>query len=384
MPLSGQAYAVKALTNTTPATAINITAKYKGTLGNSLTVTVRDHPTEAGIDQLLLYLSGTLVETYNYAQTDITDLVAQINDGSDYITAAVAVTGVALTAVTASAFASGADGTAVGSDYTDAMEAFEAQPFDIFTVPDMTDSGILASLRAWNEEMNGSARRFILVTGGGDSESMSTAVTRSQLSDDNENIVNVGMNMFTDPDGAARRTSEVVGHVAGMIAAAGPRRSVTFATMPDGWQLTAAPSRDEIEVAIDGGVLCFSQNANGVRVEVARTTYTVTTDDNKPYDTFSKIKYVRTIHAIENQFTQVTEEMYIGKVPNTPEGRSNYAGSMLGLLRTLEGENVLKKGTSHFRLDATQDNTGEVLYPIWGTEFTSAIERVLSIGNVSA
>lgn len=382
---SAAAYAERDFNNTTPAAAVNISAKYKGTRGNSITITFRDHPSEAGVDQLLVYLSGDLIETYNYAQTDIAALVADVNANSALVFLTQLVTGVAMAAVTAQSLTdtAGANGSAVAGDYTTAFAALEAQDLNILAMPGMTDSTILASARTWIGNMNSTMRRIMLVTGGATSETFSAATTRSELSPTSENIVNLGYNMFTDPDGTARNTAQMVGHVAGMIAAAGAKRSITFARLPEGFDLTVAPSYDEIISAIESGLVVFSKDALGIRVEKGITTFTDATDVDKPLEVMSKIQQVRTIHQIENDLTETTEGEWIGKVQNTDKTRDAYVGMLLAYFRRLEAENILKPGSS-VRLDETQDNTGDTLYPIYAVEMASAIERVLAIGEVSA
>lgn len=382
---SAAAYAERDFNNTTPAAAVNIRAKYKGTRGNSITVTFRDHPSEAGVDQLLVYLSGDLIETYNYAQTDIAALVADVNANSDLLFLTQLVTGVAMAAVTAQALTdtAGANGTAVAGDYTAAFAALETENLNILIIPGMTDSTILAAARTWISTMNSTMRRIVLVTGGADAETFGAATTRSALSPTNENIVNLGYNMFTDPSGTARNTAEIAGYVAGMIAAAGPKRSITFARLPEGFELTVAPTYDEIISALEGGLVVMTKDALGIRIEKGITTFTDANDADKPLDVMSRIQQVRTIHQIENDLTEATEGEWIGKVQNTDKSREAYVGMLLAYFRRLEGENILKPGSS-VRLDETQDNTGDTLYPIYSIEMASAIERVLAIGEVTA
>lgn len=379
------AYASRNFNNTTPAAALTVRAKYKGTKGNDITVTFRDHPTESGVDQLLVYVSGDLVESYNYAQTDIAALVADVNADSDWLFLTQIITGVAMAAVTSQALTTvaGANGTAVAGDYAAGLSVLEAENLNILALANVTDATILAATRQWISDMNTTARRIMFVHGGAAAETFSAAMTRSDLSADNENIVNLGYNMFTDPDGTSRSTAQMVGHVAGMIAGAGAKRSITFARLPEGFELTVAPTYDEIVSALGGGLVVFSKDARGVRIERGITTFTDNNDADKPLAVMSKIEQVRTIHLIENDLTEVTEGDWIGKVKNTDKTRDAYVGMLLAYFRRLETENILKPGSA-VRLDDSQDNTGDTLYPIYSIEMASAIERVLAIGEIAA
>lgn len=383
LDLAGAATAEKDFENDDSDPAINIAAKHQGTRGNDITITFRDDPTDGGNDQMLVYVDGGLVETYTYVEDDLASLVDDANANSEWVSLTLLIDGVVMTFVTGIALddTAGANGTAVLSDYTDALSLFEAEAFNILAIPDMTDASILAALRTFCEDQNANARRFMIVTGGG-SESVSTALTRSALSDDNENVVNMGHNEFIDPNGAARLSSEMVGYVCGMIAGAGAKRSITFDRLPSGFNLSVSPTLDDINAAITGGLLIFSKDANGVKVEKGITTFTDATDPNKPLADFSKIKSVRTIHQIENDLTEVTELEWIGKVVNNDKTRDGYVGMVLSYLRRLEDENILKPGST-VRLDDTQDNTGDTLYPIYGISIAQAIERVLAIGELA-
>lgn len=385
MPVTGQATAEKDFNNTTPAAAINIAAKYPGTKGNDITITFRDNPTDSAYDQMLVYVGGSLVETYTYLNTGIASLVQEANEKSNWVkltllvgtTAMAPVTGVSLTDTV------GANGTPVLADYTDAMTVFESEAFNIFAIPNMTDSSILAALRSWCETQNATARRFMIVTGGAAGETFSAAINRSALSPENENVVNCGYNSFISPDNVIYSSAEIVGFLCGMIAGAGSKRSITFDRLPAGWSLAVTPSIDDINEAINNGLVIFSKDANGVKVEKGVTTFVNSVDPDKPLEDFSKIKSVRTIHQIENDLTQITELEWIGKVPNTPQSRDGYIGALLSYLKTLEDQSIIQNGSSAVRLDETQDNTGDTLYPIYSIAIVDAIERVLSIGELA-
>lgn len=385
LPLAGAVAAENTFLNDDSDPAITITAKYTGTRGNDITVTFRDDPTDAANDQLLIYVDGGVVETYTYVEDDLAALVADVNANSEWVELTLILDGVIMTWVTGVLLNDtvGANGSAVLADYTDALSLFESEAFNIFSIPDMTDASILAALRTWCETQNQNARRFMIVTGGATDETLATALTRSALTSDNENVVNCGYNMFVDPDGTARRSAEMVGYVCGMIAGAGARRSITFDRLPDGFTLSTTPDLDDINDAITGGLLIFSKDANGVKVEKGITTFTDDSDPNKPLADFAKIKSVRTIHQIENDLTETTELEWIGKVANTDKTRDGYVGMMLSYFRRLEDENIIKPGSSAVRLDETKDNTGDTLYPIYSIEILEAIERVLAIGELA-
>lgn len=379
--ITGQAKAAITLEHTGTVDALTLTARYHGTLGNLITVTKQDYLPDANYDQLLVFLNGAQVEDYTYLNTDIAGLAAEINDDSDYLVAEVLVGTTALTNVSSQALTGGANGTVTASHYSSALAALETERLNIVYLPSMTDATTLAALRQWVRDQNAGRRRVIGVTGGAGNESMAAAISRSALSDDTGDIVNLGYAAFTDSDGNARSTADMVGYVVGMIASAGSRRSITFDRLPDGFTLTRGAGDSDIVAAINGGVVTFSKDAAGIRVEKGVTTYTDDSDEAL-LDVLSKIKFVRTIHQIENDLTETTETEWIGKVPNEPGSRASYLGMVGTYLGRLTGEKVIKPGWM-VGFDETQDNDGDTLYLRYKIEFTSAIEKVLALGEVS-
>jgi hypothetical protein len=393
MDITGQAAASRTFQNTGSTNALTLTAKYKGTRGNGLRVTIRNHPTDSSKDQLLIYDDTTLVETFSYTDANVADLAAQVNNsvtGSDYVTATSLVSGTALGTVTTQALntVAGANGTVAAGDYSDAQTDLESQPFNIYVMPNMTDATTLIAARAWIQSLNTTARRVLMVEAGGAAETLSDAIARSALTASDANFVNMGYNKFKELEtGNVYSSAQMVGYLAGIIAGVGVTGSITFARL-SGFDLAydaAHPglSLGDIEDAINGGVVIFSKDGKGIRIEAEVTTFTNKADVNLPYDVFSSIKSVRTMHQIENDLTEITEEEWIGKVVNTEATRDNYLGMLLSYFQRLEAQGALKVGMSDVRFDETQDNTGNTLYPIYRVEMASAIERVLAIGQVS-
>ena len=387
--ITGQAKSTITLQHTGAVNAVQLDGKYHGTLGNLVTVTTQNYLADSAYAQLLVYLSGQLVETYTYLDTDIAGLVAQINDDSDLLTATVLVGTTALANVSSQPLTGGANGTVTVVHYSAALAALETERLNIVFLPSMTDITMLAALRQWVVDQNASRRRVMGVTGGLGNESMAAAIARSALSSESGDIANAGYSAFTDPDGVARNTADMVGYIVGMIAGAGSRRAITFDRLPDGFTLTRGAGDDDVTESLKKGVITFAKDAAGIRVERGVTTFTEgsTADEDSDeyalYKVLSKIKFVRTIHQIENDLTETTETEWIGKVPNDSGARASYLGMVLGYFGRLAGERIIKPGFDA-SFDETQDNDGDTLYLKYRVEFTSSIEKVLAIGEVAA
>lgn len=321
---SAAAKATKTLQNTTPANALALTARYEGTKGNDLRVTVQDDPTNSAKDELILYDGTTVLETYVYSDTDIAGLAAQINTVSQWITATETITGVKLGYVSGVAFTGGNDGaTPVGSDWTNLMSALEVERFGLFVPFDLTDGAIVASLLTWTKNLNANGKRFMLVLGGALNEVVADAVSAAQGLND-PNVVRVGVGSVQDAlllDANKRprvlSTSQLAPRIAGILAARGESKSITFARLR-GLTILSGPTESEILQAFSGGVIVLARDSNvasPVRVEKALTTWTTTTDDDRPYMIFRNPKFVRTMHGLEHDLTDWSVDNVIGKLP---------------------------------------------------------------------
>jgi len=321
---SAAAKAVKTLNNTSAAAAITLTAIYEGTRGNDLKVTTQDNAADAAKNDLLIYDGSTLLETYTYTDANITDLAAQINAGSDWVTAGSVTSGTALATVTSSSFASGNDGTSlVSGDWTDSLEALEVHRFAVFCPYGLTDSGIRASIVTWTDDLNDGGKRFFTVIGGASGESLATATTRSAACA-SPNVLNVGIGTVTDSSlgtggtELSLATSEFSARVAGALAARGEYRSLTHARFT-GIELTVGATLAELEDAFDAGIVALARDSHAtapVHVKTGLTTWTSTdaaSDTARPYLVYRQPKYVRTIHGIESDLTSWAEETIVGQ-----------------------------------------------------------------------
>lgn len=355
------AKSTKALSNTTPATAITLQGIYHGSYGNKLSVGVTPNALDpTNTHDLVLYVEDAEAERYEYAKTNITDLAAQINGtgayvgrGSDWVRTTGAVTsGVVLATVsTPESFTGGNDGsTLLAADWTALMTAAEPHRFSLFAAQALTDSSILASLKAWAQNLNVKGKRFITVVGGGTDgtpDSMSIARARSATLDDPD-FVNVGGGLYTDDKFGDLHPARLVSRVAGILAQRGQSMSITFARLA-GLEIKTGVSEAEILQAISGGVVAISRDSNAiapVRLELGVTTFTTKTDEDRPVEIYSVPKYIRTMHSIETELTEFAEGQVIGKMPVNDGTRDYLRGQMEARLAVREETDVILGGWS--------------------------------------
>jgi phage tail sheath gpL-like len=84
---SSAARATKTVANTTPVTAMTLTAKWTGTRGNLISYTIGNDPRVATNDIFTVYVNGVAQEVFTYVDADVAGLAAQINLSSKLLTA---------------------------------------------------------------------------------------------------------------------------------------------------------------------------------------------------------------------------------------------------------------------------------------------------------
>jgi hypothetical protein len=373
------AKATKTLQNTTPAAAITLTAKYEGDYGEQLKVTTQDYASDATKEELIIYVGTVEVERYRYADTNITDLAAQINANSDWVTAGSVTSGVALAHVASQAFTGGDDGaTLTATEWTEAMDAFAPQRFSVFVPQDLTDSGILASLQTWVENANVNGQRFMAVIGGAADEDAATAISRAATLAD-ENFVCLGVGSVVDDALGALSTSELAPRIAGILASFADTRSLTYARLA-GLSLVGGASASDIVKTMDAGVVVLSLGSDPVapvRIEVGRTTWISTADPQKPYLIFRQPKYVRTMHLIQTELQEWADINVVGKLPVNNKTRDFVIGEVARRLKLREEAGAIQSGWT-VTVDPTPPPTAddEFIAVLIGIAFGRSSEQV--------
>lgn len=318
------------LTNTTPATAITLTARYDGSYGNQISVTVQDNAASAANTDLIVYVGGVEVERYTFADAATAAAVAAINAGSDWVTAVLGTAGVTLTTVTNQSLTGGDDGTTLlAADYTAAMAALEHERFSVLAFENLTDTSIVASLRTWAENLNANGKRFMTVLGGLANELIGTAVTRA-VAAASENIVTLGMGSVTDANLGTLTSAQLAPRIAGILAAKGEAQSMTFARLAD-LTLIQSASEADINTAFDAGVMVLSRDSNveaPVRIEKALTTFVTQNDPNKPYLVFRDPKNVRVMQSFAMEIADWADANIIGRTAVNDKTRDFIVGEV--------------------------------------------------------
>jgi len=380
------AKATKTLSNTTPATAITLTAKYDGSYGNDLTVTTQDNAQNSANTDLIILVGGSEVERYTFADTNIADLVAQINANSGWVTAVQNVTGVALGIVTNQSFTGGNDGTTLlAADYTAAMAGFEHERFSALAFDNLTDTSIVASLKVWSENLNTHGKRFMTVLGGLANELIATAITRAQAAA-SENIITLGMGSVDDDQFGTLSSAQLAPRIAGILAAKGEAQSMTFARLA-GVSILVGASEAEISQAFDNGIMVLSRDSNPdapVRIEKALTTFVLKTNVNKPYLVFRDPKNIRTMQGFEMEMSEWADSNIIGRTVVNDKTRDFVVGETRARAQKRVDIGVIQPGfTVTVDPDPAPTDSDNFIAILVGFAFGRSVEQVFFTIQVS-
>lgn len=331
-------------TDSTPLAAMEIAAIYPGQRGNGFKVSIAESLALPGTKELKLYEGSKLLRTFTVGDGSVDAAVTAINDdqGNKWIHAKKLAEG-ALANVSGEVFTGGDSGIAdvTNADYISATAAFEGQEFHVLTLDGMTDPALRSSIVAWVERVRKEGKGIIVTLGGTaaddtSNDAVSKAVARS-ASINNEGVVNVGSGAVL---GDKRYSSaQVAAWAAGLIAGQSLSQSTTYAVSPFD-DVTRRWTRSEQEKAVRGGVFLLIHD--GRRVKVLRGMNSLVTLQLDQNNSWKKIRTIRVMDAINADLQRTAEDVYIGKVNNTEEGRLALIGACKEYMRTLAQSNVIE------------------------------------------
>lgn len=353
---SAAAKATKALQNTTPATALTLSAKYNGTRANALRVTTRDNAANAANTDLVLLDGTTVLETYTFADANITEAAAQINARSAWVTAVANISGVALALVSAVALTGGNDGsTLTNEDWTKMFDQIALERFAVFAPYDLTTVETVAALKTWLRDQNDNKnKRFMAVIGGLVGESLATANTRSNAQSDPE-IISIGVGTYRDASLGAGgisielSTSQLAPRIAGILAAKGEYAALTYARLA-GLSIITGPTDSEIASAYDNGTLVLARDDNSeapTHIKVGHSTWAevdAETEPLKPYKIYREPKYVRTMHGVQTDLGTYFRTEILGRRPVNDDTRDAVVSEAKRLLDERQKLGVIQPG----------------------------------------
>ncbi|MCC8435480.1 phage tail sheath family protein [Brevibacillus sp. M2.1A] len=294
----------------TPATAtvapLTATAKYGGSRGNDITISVGTNVDDNSKFDVKTFVSGMEIDLQTVAtvqELQANDWVTFSGTGAPVSTAGAPLTG-------------GADGTVTAQDYADYQAAIEVEDFNTIglTVTDTTIKDVFVSFVKRQREDEGKKIQLVL-------ENYPTA--------DYEGVISV-KNGVVLADGTTLTAAQAVAWVAGAEAGAEVNQSLTFDAYDGAVDVTPKYTNSQIIEALKDGEFLFTAYNGRALVEQDINTFTsFTVDKNKE---FRKNQVIRVLDGLANDYQRIFTDYYIGKVPNNDDGRNSFKGECINLV----------------------------------------------------
>jgi len=401
---AGAAAAVT-LENSLSVPVVTLTARYEGSYGDQISVMITINPDTTR--EVSIYVEGALVETWEFADTGpgTTSLIAEINAGSAWVSAALVTPGVTTPPEPVSSPVSltgGNDGAVLAAgDWTAMLTLYATSQFAIFApfaldpteTPGDSSGAILAALLAWGTGnpainplgMNCIGRRCMIITGGALGESAVTASARAAALND-PNFITIGVGSYQDAVLGALSTSQLAPRLAGILAARTEAQGISFARLA-GLSITAGAAASDILTGIANGFMTISQDSNPlapVRFEKGLTTYTTTTNAAEPYAVFSNPKFVRSMQSIETEITEWAESNVIGLLPVNAQTIQYLLGNAQKRFKTREANQIVLPGWAITQQQNPPPTpTDDFISLVYAVQFTRDVEQVFNTVTVS-
>lgn len=314
---------------------LTATAKYKGTRGNDITISVVANPV-SGFD-VTIFVEGNQVEKFE-GLTKIEDLVAAGSEWVDF-----AGTG-NLVAAASIALEGGTDVTATASTWTNYLDACEKIKFNTALMPSTDSSVKTATISKVNtmRDTAGKTVQFVCVDNAAD----------------NIGIINV-TNSFAYSDDDQLSKAQAAAWVVGAEAGADKTTSNTFKIVPNATAVVGELGLAAAEAAVNSGQLFFSVDDEGQVV----ITYDINSLVNPTSDQDKSYRKNRVLHTLDSFADDLRLNIRPNQFDNNDEGWDLMTGIGKTLLSNYLADGAIKNVNpdEDFVVDKTK-STGDDVY----------------------
>lgn len=299
---------------------LTVTALYGGVRGNDITVSIADSLDEEGAYEVTTYLEGEEVDLQTVTAVEElqpNSFVTFAGTGVLEPTAGINLTG-------------GQDGTVTAGSYSKAFSAFETEEFNTLGVPS-EDDAVKALAVSYTKRLREEVGKKI------------TTVLADYPQADYEGVISLKNSIITT-DGLQVPIIYMLCEITGMVAAARVNESLTYRAIQGAADALPRYSNAEIEQALRNGELVLVADGGRVRIEQDINTFTSYTPTKGRE--FSKNRVVRVLDSINNDFSRVFKDFYIGKIDNNDDGRNLLKNEAINYLDTLQGMGAIQEFSS--------------------------------------
>lgn len=300
---------------------LTCTAKYGGTFGNKIKVSIENVVGESGKFYVITWLGtdeierqkvekGTELKNNNWIEFTAS------GDGALVINAGVALSG-------------GEDGSVTTSNYVGFLSAMETQEFNAVACPTETVE-VKNLFIAFAKRLRNDEGKYIQV------------VVPDTQTADFEGVISVKNGVYLE-GGIHIDKIKATSYVAGATAATPLTQSLTNAPYVGAVDVDERYTLNQQEdLARTGQMVFIPASVGNNKVLIQKDINTLISFTEKRTYAFSKNKIIRTIDSIGTEITQRGTLSFIGKIPNNANGRNLFKSDILSYFRTLEAQGVIR------------------------------------------
>lgn len=298
---------------TVRSTSVNVTvtAKYPGTLGNTIAVSVVNNNSRI---QLVTTVGGTEVD-----RQTITNVGSFVENGWIVLTGD-STAELALTAGVTLVGGTNGDTVVNVTKYTAFCNALSTAVWNTMAAPTL-ETTIPQYVTTFITDMRENAGKKV------------QAVVYDYPDANYEGIISVDQGYELGEESVP--ATSFICYVAGMTAGAAINESNTYKVIAGATDIINPKSNADIETGLVSGKLILSKRQDQSVVIEKDINTLHTFGDDKIY-AFSKNRVIRCLDDIATQVTSLFENSYIGKVDNNGSGRTLFKGDIIGYLTTLQ------------------------------------------------
>jgi hypothetical protein len=305
--------------------SLTITAKYKGTRGNDITVVVTPDPDNTStrtIFYVQTLVSGSLVDSQTLkSETSSVSLSGLVNNDWVEFTA----TGNAFAAN--ATLSGGSNGTTSETAFSEFMAAAELETWNVLAYGG-SDSVTKSALTSFVKRLANDEGKKV------------QACLWNYPSADNECVISVYPQQITDLSGHQLTAEEMVCWVAGSTAGASVSQSLTYAAHPDAASISPVLTSSQQIDAINAGQFAFIDEFGSIKNLQDNNTFT--TFAATKGKAFRKNRVIRVLFGLANDIYRVFAQYYIGNTNNDEFGRGLLKAEILELLNRYQGNSAVQ------------------------------------------
>lgn len=339
---------------------LNVTAKYAGSLGNTISVSIKQ-----------AFSGGFAVSTFLGSTQKDSQVITNLNElvNNDFVE--FSGEGEISSEAVNTLLTGGTDGTFTTQDYTEYLAMLKTREFDTLAAYKFTETELFngGSIKDFIQEMR--ETRGIKCQ----------AVINNYAAANYEGIISTYNQGVKYADGSELSGEEFVVWVAGATAGADVTESNTYKVVENATEATGTVIEDDIEDLITSGYLVISKRRDGAIV-IEKDINTLVNLRDDVTKAFKENKVIRLLDAVANHIALDFEQNYIGKVTADSTGLSLFKASIITYLTELQASGAIINFNSSTDVSVEQGEQAESFYSEIYIQPTYSVDKLYMVVNV--